>query len=94
MQAVHHVGRWLSRALWALGFGACLFLFGIWCLGSTSIPRPPLALPLPQQFLVGMGFLLWNPFTLVPLTLILTASRFLGSKLSWACSLAVMPRRT
>jgi hypothetical protein len=89
MQAEHSLRRWLSYAVWALLFGVALFLFGTWCLGSTDIPPPPLALPLPQRFLTGLGFVLWNPFTLVPLTLILTASRFLVSKLSWAASTAV-----
>jgi hypothetical protein len=36
-----------------------------------------------------MGFMLYNPVSLIPLTLILTTSRFLASKLSWAGSAAV-----
>jgi hypothetical protein len=89
MQTKHFLGRWLSYALWALIVGAVLYLFGMWCLRSTDIPPPPMSLPLPRRFLIGLGLILWQPFTLVPLTLIIIGSRFLGSKLNRARSAAV-----
>lgn len=88
-QPQHFLGRCLWFAVCALLYGTVLFLIGNWCLESTNIPPPPLALPLPQRFLGGMGFMLWNPFTLIPLTLILTSSRFLVAKLSGVSSTAV-----
>ncbi len=89
-QPEHVFGRWLWFAVCALVTGTVLFLFGYWCLDSTNIPPPPFALPLPQRFLTGLGFILIMPFLLVPLALILTASRFLASKLSRASSAAVV----
>jgi len=88
-RAEHCLGRWLRFPVWAFLFGTVLFLFGSWCLQSSDTPAPRLALPLPPRFLTGLGFLLWNPFSLVPITLILTASRLLMSKLSRASSAAV-----
>jgi len=87
MQAEHFVGKWLWFTVCAIVLGTVLFLFGLWCLGSTNIPSPPLALPLLQRFLSGLVFMLLNPLTVVPLALILTASRFLVSKSSWAAAI-------
>src|SRR5216684_566305 len=81
----HFFGKWVWFALWALISGAILFLLGRWCLDSTN-PSAAMALPIPQRFLTGLGFLLWIPITIITLTLILTASRFLVSKLRWASS--------
>jgi len=89
-QPEHYLGRCLWFAVCALLSEAVLFLFGFWCLESTDIPPPSLALPLPQRFLTGLGMLLWNPFTLIPLTQMLTASRFLVAKLRGVPSAAIM----
>ena len=90
MQAKQLLCRWLWFAGCALVSGTVLFLFGSWCLESTNSPPPPLALPLPQRFLTGLGFMLLNPLSLIPLTLILVASRFLACKLSKPSAAAVM----
>jgi hypothetical protein len=85
--------QFLGRCPW---FAVCpvlsatvLFLIGNWCLESTNLPPPPLAIQLPQRLLTGLGFMFWNPVTLIPLTLILITSRFLMSKLSKLSSAAV-----
>ena len=88
-QIEHYSGRRLRLAVWALLSGSILYLFGRWCLTSTDIPPPPLALPLPERLLGGLGFMLWNPFSLIPLTLALTASRFLVARLNWPSAAAV-----
>ena len=88
-QPEHSLSRWLRLAISALPLGTALFLFGNWCLYSTNIPRPPLALPLPSRLLSGLGFMLYNPFSLIPLTLILAASAFLALKLRRSCSAAI-----
>jgi hypothetical protein len=89
-QPEHFLGRWLWFAVCALVIGTALFVFGYWCLDSTNIPPPSFALPLPQRLLTGLGFILVMPFLLIPLALILTASRFLTLKLSRASSAAVV----
>ncbi|MGO9203486.1 MAG: hypothetical protein ACLQM8_23435 [Limisphaerales bacterium] len=88
-KAEHSPGRWLQLPVWAFLSGALLFLFGLWCLMCANMPAPPLALPLPQRLLTGLGFMFCNPFSLVPIALILTASRFLMSKLCRSSSAAV-----
>lgn len=80
-QPEHSLSRWLRLAISALLFWTALFLFGNWCLYSTNIPTPPLALPLPSRLLSGLGLMLYNPFSLIPLTLILAASGVLALKL-------------
>ena len=86
METEHSRGGWLRFTVFAILSGTVLFLLGLWCLDSTSVPSPPLALPLPQRLLLGLGFILLNPLTIVPLTLILTTSRFLALKLGWVYS--------
>ena len=70
--------------------GTVLFCFGRWCIDSSDIPAPPLALPLPQRFLAGLAFMLVIPPLLIPLALILTASGFLASKLHRLSSAVVI----
>ncbi len=83
----------VARRLWfascAIVSGAVLFLFGNWCLASTNIPAPELALRLPPRLLAGLGFILVNPFSLIPITLILTVSRFLLPRLRRVSFMAV-----
>jgi hypothetical protein len=81
--------KWLWFALCVILAGTVLFLFGFWCLLSTGTPTPPLALPFPPRLLTGLGVMLWCPVTLIPLTLILVASRFLVSRLSRLSAAAV-----
>lgn len=88
-QPEHSLSRWLRLAISALLFWTALFLFGNWCLYSTNIPTPPLALPLPSRLLSGLGLMLYNPFSLIPLTLILAASGVLALKLRRSCSAAI-----
>ena len=89
MRQVEHIrSRW-GFAVYALLSGIILLLFGYWCLDSTNVPPPSLALPFPRRVLTGLSFMLWNPFTLIPLALILTSSRFMVSKLSRSSSAAV-----
>jgi hypothetical protein len=88
-QPAHFLGGCLRFAVCSLLSGTVLFLIGNWCLESTNNPPWPLALPLPQRLLLGLGLMLWNPVTLVPLTLILITSRFLMSKLNKLSSAAV-----
>jgi len=85
-RSIFVLGKCLWFALCALVSGAVLFLVGFWCLDSANVPGGGLSQP---EVLTGFGFLFGNPFTLVPLTLILTASRFLSAKLSWTASAGV-----
>ena len=50
MQTKDFVRRWPWYVVFALLSGTVLFLFGAWCVVSTDVPPPPLALPLPQRF--------------------------------------------
>jgi hypothetical protein len=90
MQAGHFHGRWLWHTTCAILYGIALYIVGWWCLESTNIPPPAFALPLPQRFLTGLGFLLLNPISLITISLIFTASQFLASKLSKASSVTVI----
>jgi len=66
-----------------------LFLVGWWCIDSANIPPPMLALPLPQRFLSGLGFMSWDPFSRIVLSVILAASGFLVSRLNKTFSAAI-----
>jgi len=90
MQIGHFRGRWLWFMMCATLYGAVLFILGIWCLESTNMPPPPLALPFPQRFLAGLGFMLLNPAMVSLFSLILTASSFLVPKLSRVSSAAII----
>jgi hypothetical protein len=80
-QSRHFVFSWLWLAARALLFWTSLYLIGNWCLDSTDIPPPPLALPLPPRLLAGLGLMLYNPVSLIPLTMVLAASGILALKL-------------
>ena len=82
-------GLFMQYGLFALLLGAVLFLFGFWCLDSNNIPTPSLSLPFPPRFLGGISFLLVQPIGLIPLTLGLTISRYLCSKMGPLSAIAV-----
>jgi hypothetical protein len=90
MQIEHFRSRCLWFIVCAILSGAVLFIFGLCCGESTDIPPPPLANPLPQRVLFGLAFMLLNPVTFSMFSLILTASGFLVSKLSWLSSAAAI----
>lgn len=91
MKQIKHVrNKRLLYAEYTLLSGLTLYLVGLWCLASTNMPRPLLALPLPTRFLTGLGLMLLFPIPLIPLTLICTASLILLSKLSRPFSVAVV----
>ena len=89
MQAGCFNGRWPVNLLIFLLVGTNLFIFGLWCMASHDFPPPSWALPLPQQLLSGMAFMLLIPPLLVPLTLFFTWSLLLGAKLGRVSAVAV-----
>ena len=69
--------------------GQSFFFLVTGALPPPIFQPPELALRLPPRLLAGLGFILVNPFSLIPITLILTVSRFLLPRLRRVSFMAV-----